>query len=145
MTMEADALKWARMPLILTEDELKDRLTKRQFMDLYVDICGRLAEQAGDDPNAPSPLVYVHARSIAADTWKLYRESSDATIVHEHMTAASYHAGRASHVRDTETRVRVKGTLMRSVQQTVDGLKTLARSTRVYTLPVGKARRAKKG
>ena len=35
MTMEADALKWARMPLILTEDELKDRLTKRQFMDLF--------------------------------------------------------------------------------------------------------------
>jgi len=110
VTRQDDAKRWARLEEILLPHELCRR---EEFLDLMVGVAAAMA--GGTEPN---PVTWVAARSIAADVWRLDRETSDAAAVRELVLGeASYSAGRHAGFRDADGRNTRK-------KMAVDGIRT---------------------
>ncbi len=87
-TSDHPALRWARLEEVLLASEYEIPGRRLDFLDLMQEIA------VGKSGDTPGSLDYVWARAIAAEVWRMDRETSDSKDLDRVVTSQTGYNGR---------------------------------------------------
>lgn len=98
---------------VLTRQEMSDPTTLERWHKLVLQMAQML--EGRKEPELV--LTWLVARSMAAEVWRVDRETDDVEIV-QHLNDADmlYHAQRSSLIRDLDERATVRKQLLKSIE-----------------------------